>query len=45
MLVGVCPGRIDYLTPLTGHPLADSESGDDESEIPAPLAGVVSERR
>jgi flagellar biosynthetic protein FliO len=45
MLIGVCPGRIDYLTPLTGHLLAASEGGDDETEIPAPLAGVVSERR
>jgi flagellar protein FliO/FliZ len=36
MLVGVCPGRIDYLTPLAGHPLATGASAitageDDES--------------
>jgi flagellar protein FliO/FliZ len=32
MLLGVGPGRIDYLTPLTGHPLA-----------PAPAAGEMAE--
>ncbi|RME71214.1 MAG: hypothetical protein D6781_04730 [Verrucomicrobia bacterium] len=26
MLLGVCPGRIDYLTPLAGHPLAEAEA-------------------
>lgn len=35
LLLGVCPGKIDYLTPLAGHPLATGASGvmagDDES--------------
>lgn len=34
LLLGVCPGRIDYLTPLAGHPLATGASsvtvGDDD---------------
>lgn len=32
MLVGVCPGRIDYLTPLTGHPLAEAVAGIEREE-------------
>ncbi len=27
LLLGVCPGRIDYLTPLAGHPLATGATG------------------
>lgn len=37
MLVGVCPGRIDYLTPLTGHPLAEAAASierEDRDERP-----------
>lgn len=32
MLVGVCPGRIDYLTPLAGHPLAAAAASIEEEE-------------
>ena len=35
MLLGVCQGRIDYLTPLAGHPLAAVGAMDeDERNIP-----------
>jgi len=27
LLLGVCPGRIDYLTPLAGHPLSTGATG------------------
>lgn len=27
LLLGVCPGRIDYLTPLAGHPLSTGAMG------------------
>ncbi|HEX9785077.1 MAG TPA: flagellar biosynthetic protein FliO [Opitutaceae bacterium] len=33
MLIGVCPGRIDYLTPLAGHPLAESGVPEEEAAI------------
>ncbi len=33
MLVGVCPGRIDYLTPLAGHPLAGETARDDDFAV------------
>jgi hypothetical protein len=46
MLLGVCPGKIDYLTPLAGHPLATGASGvtalDDE---PAAIAFPPTEVR
>lgn len=32
MLLGVCQGRIDYLTPLAGHPLAAAAASFDEEE-------------
>lgn len=32
MLLGVCQGRIDYLTPLAGHPLAAASAGMDDDE-------------
>jgi flagellar biosynthetic protein FliO len=38
MLLGVCPGRIDYLTPLAGHPLAAAASGDEDEPAPPPPA-------
>jgi flagellar biogenesis protein FliO len=42
MLLAVCPGRIDYLTPLAGHPLAGSMSDDrDEVELPRELAATL----
>jgi len=33
MLLGVCPGRIDYLTPLAGHPLATEEDLQPEHDV------------
>ncbi|MGH8020518.1 MAG: flagellar biosynthetic protein FliO [Opitutaceae bacterium] len=36
MLVGVCPGRIDYLTPLAGHPLAGAAVRDDDFAVTTP---------
>lgn len=47
LLLGVCPGRIDYLTPLAGHPLSTGATGvtvADDSE-PAPLPFAVKEGR
>lgn len=42
MLLSVCPGRIDYLTPLAGHPLAAPANEDrDEIEIPRELASTL----
>lgn len=32
MLLGVCQGRIDYLTPLAGHPLAAAAASIEEEE-------------
>lgn len=40
MLVGVCPGRIDYLTPLAGHPLMDTEAEPPQVSAPAAFAEV-----
>ena len=37
MLLGVCPGRIDYLTPLTGHPLMETGAEDGEESVTVPL--------
>lgn len=36
MLLGVCPGRIDYLTPLAGHPLAGEAETEPEPDIAVP---------
>jgi flagellar biosynthetic protein FliO len=44
MLLGVCPGRIDYLTPLAGDPLAAAVAPDDEDVDPE-VAGVVAGSR
>jgi flagellar biosynthetic protein FliO len=45
LLLGVCPGRIDYLTPLAGHPLAtgamNATAGDDDDEpVPPAIAAA-----
>lgn len=32
MLLGVCQGRVDYLTPLAGHPLAAAAASIEEEE-------------
>ena len=47
MLLGVCQGRIDYLTPLAGHPLAAAGAIDaDESETtPVFPAATIAQRR
>jgi flagellar biogenesis protein FliO len=34
MLLGVCQGRIDYLTPLAGHPLAAASMEEEERDHP-----------
>jgi flagellar protein FliO/FliZ len=43
MLLGVCPGRIDYLTPLAGHLLASdgARAGEDEIEPPPAAAALA----
>jgi flagellar protein FliO/FliZ len=33
LLLGVCPGRIDYLTPLAGHPLSTGATGVTVAEV------------
>lgn len=45
MLLGVCQGRIDYLTPLTGHLLAAGAAGEEDEPVPAAVAAAVGERR
>ena len=37
MLLGVCQGRIDYLTPLAGHPLAAAAASIEEEERRQPF--------
>ena len=37
MLLGVCQGRIDYLTPLAGHPLAAAAASIEEEERNLPF--------
>lgn len=37
MLLGVCQGRIDYLTPLAGHPLAAAAASIEEEERDQPF--------
>ena len=46
MLLGVCQGRIDYLTPLAGHPLAAAAASIEEEERQVPFnPGPVDFRR
>lgn len=47
LLLGVGPGRIDYLTPLAGHPLSTGASevtvSDEPETTPAPVSFAVKE--
>jgi flagellar biogenesis protein FliO len=48
LLLGVCPGKIDYLTPLAGHPLAtgaNAVTAADDDDEPAAISFPTSEAR
>jgi flagellar protein FliO/FliZ len=49
LLLGVCPGKIEYLTPLAGHPLATGANGvmtgRDDDEEPVAISFPNTEAR
>lgn len=44
MLLGVCQGRIEYLTPLAGHPLAPGADNDEETPATRVFAATAGEQ-